>query len=65
MGVEYKVVELDVVPEGGEIQVALAQMTGQRTVPNTFVKGEHLGGNDAAQAAFGNGNLQKMLGIDM
>lgn len=60
---KYKVIELDQVDNGGEIQKTLAEMTGQRTVPNTFIKGQHLGGNDSAQAAAGSGELQKMLGL--
>jgi glutaredoxin 3 len=29
--------------EGAEIQNALLDMTGQRTVPNIFVNGKHVG----------------------
>lgn len=31
--------------DGGEIQEALFELTGQRTVPNVFIGGEHVGGN--------------------
>lgn len=30
--------------DGDAIQRALADLTGQRTVPNVFVGGQHLGG---------------------
>ena len=43
MGVEAFVVELDRLHEEAEIQDALAEMTGQRTVPNVFIGGAHVG----------------------
>eukprot|EP00590_Aulacoseira_subarctica_P004760 CAMPEP_0172425384 /NCGR_PEP_ID=MMETSP1064-20121228/31736_1 /TAXON_ID=202472 /ORGANISM="Aulacoseira subarctica , Strain CCAP 1002/5" /LENGTH=51 /DNA_ID=CAMNT_0013168197 /DNA_START=249 /DNA_END=404 /DNA_ORIENTATION=+ len=46
---------------GSDIQAALAELTGQRTVPNVFIKGKHLGGNDKTQAASKSGELKKML----
>lgn len=56
------VYELDEMgPEGGAIQQALAEMSGQRTVPNTFVHGQHVGGNDKVQALARTGELQKLL----
>jgi glutaredoxin 3 len=63
MGVDAKVYELDEMPNGGEIQAALAEMTGQRTVPNTFVAGKYLGGNDVAQKAASTGKLKELLGM--
>ena len=35
-----------VTAEGGAIQAALADKTGQRTVPNVFIGGNHVGGCD-------------------
>lgn len=32
--------------DGGDIQSALAEWTGQRTVPNVFIGGKHIGGCD-------------------
>lgn len=55
------VIELDRDPRGQEIQRELQHMTGQRTVPNVFVNGTHLGGNSDAQAAAQSGKLQEML----
>lgn len=64
MGVDVKVHELDKMGEDGrELQTTLLKMTGQRTVPNVFVKGKHIGGNDDTQAAVKKGKLQEMLGI--
>jgi glutaredoxin 3 len=53
--------ELDQVKNGDAIQQELARMTGQRTVPNVFVNGKHLGGNDDTQGAYSSGKLAKML----
>jgi len=47
--------------DGPEMQAALAELTGQRTVPNVFIKGKHLGGNDDTQKAAKSGKLQEML----
>ena len=53
--------ELDRMSNGSSIQRALVEMTGQTTVPNVFVKGQHIGGNDDTQAAFRSGKLNSML----
>jgi glutaredoxin 3 len=45
LNVPVKVHELDRMPDGSAIQSALLGMTGQRTVPNVFINGKHLGGN--------------------
>jgi len=44
--IQYEVLELDQIAEGPAIQAALAEKTGQRTVPNSFINGEHIGGCD-------------------
>ena len=60
-GVEYTVMELDQVPGGTQLQAALTAHSGQRTVPNVFVSGKHLGGNDDTQHAARSGALDEML----
>lgn len=57
-----RVVELDQLPggEGAELQAALLAKTGQRTVPNVFVSGHHLGGNDDTAAAAKSGLLMEL-----
>ena len=57
LGVNAYVVELDTMDDGSAIQAALAQITGQRTVPNVFVKGKHIGGCDDTVAAQKAGTL--------
>jgi glutaredoxin 3 len=61
MKVDYTLHELNEMDNGSDIQSALQDMTGQRTVPNVFVNGKHLGGNDVTQDAAKSGKLQKML----
>jgi glutaredoxin 3 len=59
--IDYVAIELDEITNGAAIQNALLDMTGQRTVPNVYVKGMHVGGNDDTQAAAKSGKLQEML----
>jgi len=60
-GVDATVLELDLNEDGEAIQAALLEITGQRTVPNVFVKGNHIGGNDDTQLAAKMGKIKKML----
>ncbi|KAJ5770711.1 uncharacterized protein N7511_002762 [Penicillium nucicola] len=46
---EFECLELDKMKDGGEIQDALQELTKQRTVPNIFIKGKHIGGNSDLQ----------------
>mmetsp|Transcript_13453 Transcript_13453/g.34186 ORF Transcript_13453/g.34186 Transcript_13453/m.34186 type:complete len:118 (+) Transcript_13453:198-551(+) len=61
MKVNANVIELDKMPEGASVQSALLEVTGQRTVPNVFIGGKHVGGCDAVLAADASGELAKML----
>ena len=54
-------IELDELADGADMQMELAQMSGQRTVPNVFIKGQHLGGNDDTQRGLRDGSVQRML----
>nr|XP_054496262.1 thioredoxin reductase 3 isoform X2 [Agelaius phoeniceus] len=60
--VDYYALELDVTEDGASIQQVLAELTNQRTVPNVFVNGTHIGGCDATYQAYKDGSLQKLLG---
>lgn len=55
------ILELDHESEGAAIQDALASQTGQRTVPNVFIDGKHIGGNSDLQNLQSSGELQKLL----
>ena len=63
MSIDAKIIELDEIDNGAEIQGALLDLSGQRTVPNVFIKGAHLGGNDDTQNAGSSGKLKEMLGL--
>ncbi len=47
--------------DGSAIQGALAEMTGQRTVPSVWIKGKHVGGCDDTVSLFRSGQLAQML----
>lgn len=53
--------ELDKLPEGSAIQAYLIDKTGQRTVPNVFVQGKHVGGSDDLAAAHRSGKLAELI----
>lgn len=61
MGVSYDAIELDKRSDGRDVQDALRERTGQRTVPNIFVGGGHVGGCDDLMQAEADGTLRKML----
>lgn len=46
--------------EGSEVQDALTKITGQRTVPNIFINGKHIGGNSDLQA-LGKEKIKKLI----
>ncbi|XP_060204623.1 glutaredoxin [Lycium barbarum] len=61
LGATFKVIELDRESDGDEVQQALLEWTGQRTVPNVFIGGEHVGGCDSVLAKHQQGKLLPML----
>ncbi|KAK1326243.1 hypothetical protein QJS10_CPA01g01278 [Acorus calamus] len=61
LGAAFKVVELDVESDGSEIQSALAEWTGQRTVPNVFINGNQIGGCDKTMEMHSSGKLVPLL----
>ena len=61
MEIDHTIHDLDLRDDGADIQAALLELTGQTTVPNVFIKGRHLGGNDKTQEAAKSGKLQEML----
>ncbi|KAK0555293.1 Glutaredoxin [Tilletia horrida] len=61
LGDKVAIVELDHHENGAAIQDYLASKTGQRTVPNVFIKKEHIGGDSDVQAANRSGQLAKLL----
>lgn len=61
LGATYKLIELNQESDGDDIQIALAEWTGQRTVPNVFIGGKHIGGCDDVTARRQKGELVLLL----
>ena len=66
MGINAKIISLDTCSNGlgpskDSIAFKLLELTGQRTVPNVFVLGKHLGGNEEVHEAARSGALKQML----
>ncbi|POM59477.1 Glutaredoxin, partial [Phytophthora palmivora] len=58
---KFEVVELDTRDDGAEIQALLLDLTGQRTVPNVFINGKHIGGCDSVMELHAKSELVPML----
>ncbi|KAK6141513.1 hypothetical protein DH2020_024742 [Rehmannia glutinosa] len=62
LGVEPFVIELDQAgPQGPQLQMSLETLTGQRTVPNVFIGGKHIGGCTDTVELHQNGELESLL----
>ncbi|KAJ6965737.1 glutaredoxin-like [Populus alba x Populus x berolinensis] len=61
LGAKYTAVELDTEKDGSDIQSALLEWTGQRTVPNVFIGGNHIGGCDKTTGMHQEGKLVPLL----
>ncbi len=59
--VEFESHELDKLPDGSAIQDALKDITGQKTVPNIFINGIHIGGCSDLKAKIQNGKVMHIL----
>ncbi|QSL65931.1 hypothetical protein MERGE_003068 [Pneumocystis wakefieldiae] len=59
--IDFQVLELDNIENGPEIQEFLYEMTSQKTVPNIFIKGKHVGGNSDLEALRARGELKSLL----
>jgi thioredoxin reductase (NADPH) len=45
----------------GEVLNQLQAITGQKTVPNVFINGKHIGGCDTVAAMYSSGELSRLL----
>ncbi|KAG0304853.1 hypothetical protein BGZ99_002259 [Dissophora globulifera] len=59
--VKAHIVELDEEENGADIQALLFEITGQKSVPNNFIGGKHIGGNDSLQLLQTEGKLDGIL----
>ncbi|CZR66253.1 probable glutaredoxin Grx1 [Phialocephala subalpina] len=53
LGAKFYTIELDQVDDGVDIQAALKEINGQTSVPNIYIKQQHIGGNSDLQAKKG------------
>lgn len=53
MGAKFYVIEMDQVDDGADLQNALEEISGQRSVPNIYISQKHIGGNSDLQAKKG------------
>ncbi|PQQ15805.1 glutaredoxin [Prunus yedoensis var. nudiflora] len=61
LGANFKAIELDNESDGAQIQSALGEWTGLRTMPNVFIGGNHIGGCDTTTALHKEGKLVPLL----
>jgi glutaredoxin 3 len=47
--------------DGPLIQMELLTKTGQKTVPNVFIRGQHIGGDSDLSEMFDSGSLERLL----
>ena len=62
-GIEHKVIELDLIEDGKNMERALEKLTKYTEVPNVFVNGEHIGGRDEVDE-IGVEAIRRMIGQD-
>ena len=60
-GIEFHAIEMDNMPDGDAIHQALKKHSNQNTVPNTYIGGVHIGGNDDLTAKIANGQVKTAL----
>ncbi|KAG0726322.1 Glutaredoxin-C6 [Chionoecetes opilio] len=61
LNVPFEALELDLIDNGSELQSALLAKSGQRTVPNVYISGEHVGGASDTFSAHERGDLMKLV----
>lgn len=61
INVEFFELPLDKEEKGQEMQDTLHEMTGQKTVPNVFIGGQHIGGCDNTLQLHSDGKLLQMI----
>lgn len=55
------IIDIDTMEKGQQIQAELLNQTGQKTVPNIFIAGQHVGGNNDLQELYRSGELEQRL----
>ena len=60
-GVSFK--EINLASDPNKMDEMIKKTNGMRTIPQIFVDGQHIGGNDKLQALENEGKLNSLLGI--
>jgi glutaredoxin 3 len=60
-GISYK--EIFIGDDTNKMEEMIKKSNGMRTVPQIFIDGQHIGGNDKLQTLERNGKLNSILGI--
>ena len=60
-GISYK--EIFIGDDTNKMEEMIKKSNGMRTVPQIFIDGQHIGGNDKLQALERDGKLNSILGI--
>ena len=60
-GVSFK--EINLASDASKMEEMIKKTNGMRTIPQIFIDGHHIGGNDKLQALENEGKLNSLLGI--
>ncbi|CAB3980717.1 thioredoxin reductase 3 [Paramuricea clavata] len=61
LGITIHLLDIDIMETGAAIKATLLEMTGQKTVPNVFIRGKHIGGWDATNKLNEAGKLMPLI----
>ena len=60
-GVSFK--EINLASDPNKMDEMIKKTNGKKTVPQIFIDGQHIGGNDKLQALENEGKLNSLLGV--
>ena len=60
-GVSFK--EINLASDVSKMEEMIKKTNGMKTVPQIFIDGQHIGGNDKLQALENEGKLNSLLGV--
>ena len=60
-GVSFK--EINLASDPNKMDEMIKKTNGMKTIPQIFVNGQHIGGNDKLQALENEGKLNSLLGV--
>ena len=60
-GVSFK--EINLASDPNKMDEIIKKTNGMKTVPQIFIDGQHIGGNDKLQALENEGKLNSLLGV--